>query len=325
MTILLDALGETGPFEGFVEADFAAFERKKWGSRVYTMERRAARQKLVALARAAVASRDGGLRNLEVGASDDAPSVANGRKVDAVWAYLTREKALRDALASRLSRTDLADTSALFDIVIEHQHASLLFRLDHDTVRIELHLSPRARVDRSNAATKLGYREDRDALVELSQALPSGARIGFEDDLKAGEALDEPTVAGFAESFGSSTEPFVVRVEWSSEEAQRAAAGFVEQAAEAASALGPILGHLAWSRDNDFAKVGVSEALTKAEKKLKKASPGQGLAPGTRVTILSGLFAGRTGYFSEVDAKGNAKVMVGPVSVSVPAADIKAG
>ena len=38
---------------------------------------------------------------------------------------------------------------------------------------------------------------------------------------------------------------------------------------------------------------------------------------------MSGLFAGRSGYLAELDAKGRAKVMVGPVSVSVDAKDLK--
>ncbi|MEL6186607.1 MAG: hypothetical protein AAFU79_18465, partial [Myxococcota bacterium] len=87
--------------------------------------------------------------------------------------------------------------------------------------------------------------------------------------------------------------------------------------------------HLAWAPDNDFAKVAVEKTVKKAEKKLKKGGSGSSdskvpsLEPGSRVTILSGLFAGRGGYLAEIDGKGQAKVMVGPVSVTVPATDVK--
>jgi hypothetical protein len=35
------------------------------------------------------------------------------------------------------------------------------------------------------------------------------------------------------------------------------------------------------------------------------------------------LFAGRSGYLAEIDQKGRAKVMVGPVSVNVDVKDLK--
>ena len=82
----------------------------------------------------------------------------------------------------------------------------------------------------------------------------------------------------------------------------------------------PIYRYLAWSDDNDHCKL--RESMKKTEQTKKKEQLAT-LKPGDRVTILSGLFAGRPGYLAEVSASGKAKVMVGPVSVSVDAKDLK--
>ena len=171
MAIKLDALGEAGPFNGFFAEDFDAFEKKKWASRVYTMERRAVLQKLLGLARAAREPLPD-LESYDLGTSDDAPSMVNGRKVSAGWAYITRAPEARKTLASRVAKTNLSDAASLFDIAVEHEHASLLLAVDLNQFGIELHISPKAAVDRTNAERKLGYREDREALTQLLSEIP---------------------------------------------------------------------------------------------------------------------------------------------------------
>lgn len=333
MVTTLDALGDASPFDGFVEADFDAFQRKKWGSRVYTMERREARRKAVALARAAqVDLAPEALEHLSLGASDDAPSMANQRKVEAVWAFLTRPEAERARLGSRVGRTNLSDREALFDIATEHQHASLLFRVDEQGFQLEWHLSPRAGVDRMNAARKLAYTEDRAELLRLLSELPE-AEVGFVGELRSAAEIEETEVEVWAERLQGSSQPLVVRRGWTRGEDRLLDPSFVDEVRAIASGLLAVHRHLAWAQDNDFAKVGVEKAVEKVEKKLERrgakksggsAGPSETeLSPGARVTILSGLFAGRSGYLAEPDGKGNVKVMVGPVSVSVPTSDVK--
>ncbi|MBI2375744.1 MAG: hypothetical protein HYV07_17240 [Deltaproteobacteria bacterium] len=61
------------------------------------------------------------------------------------------------------------------------------------------------------------------------------------------------------------------------------------------------------------------EAPTKTtDAPVKSGPPGVG----ERVTILTGLFNGRVGQLAELDGKGRAKVMVGPISVTVEAKDL---
>lgn len=318
----IDALGGELSFDGFSEADFAAFEPKKWGSRVYTMERRAARAKAVALARAVVERAEGD--ELLLGASDDAPSMANQRKVDSVRAYLTRPAAMQTAIASRLQTNNLSNAQALFDLALEHRHASLLFSVSQTRFTLEYHLSPLAQVDRMNFARKLEYEEDRTRVLEIFSDLEESAlRLG--STTCSAPDVDQEQLEAIATSVCHTEEPVILCQSWEASDPVLAEASFSDVLVPVGLQYLQVWKHLSWSPSNDFAKVGVDKAVAKAEKKMKRSGPPKedSLSPGVRVTILSGLFAGRAGYLAEPDGKGNVRVMVGPVSVSVPAQDIK--
>ena len=281
-------------------------------------------QKLVVLGRS-LAEIVPELPSYDFGTSDDAPSMVNNRQVRAVWLYITRPSDARTVLASRLSKMDLANTTALFDIAIEHQHACVLLALDLHRFLIEFHISPRAAVDRMNAENKLSYQEDRTALAEMLAALPEWAEAGFEGELFEANSVDSSTIEDWASRW-SDEAPFVVRLPWDRADEALETPDFIAEVQERFAEIWPIFQLLAWSRDNDFAKVGVEATVEKVEKKMRKTSvqkKASELALGARVTILSGLFAGRAGYLAESDGKGQVKVMVGPVSVSVAINDIK--
>ena len=70
----------------------------------------------------------------------------------------------------------------------------------------------------------------------------------------------------------------------------------------------------------------ISIQLQKEIKKVEQTKEKEHVASfqvGERVTIMSGLFAGRVGYLHEINDSGKAKVMVGPISVNVDAKDLK--
>lgn len=322
MDLPFDAPQESSTFAGFADADFDAFAPKKQGSMAYTLERRVVRTKLLALARG-LAPRVPSLQDWEMGVSPDAPSVANGRRVEAMWVFFTRTAADRASLRSRLSKTDLADAASLFDLSVEHQHLSFLLLIDHEGVRLEVHLSPRAKVDCLNAATKLGYDEDEKRLRDVLASLQEGATAGFISGLEKTAHVSPETVGRWRNALETPPEPWVVRVDWRREDPVVVTEALTEAMVDPASRLAEVAGHLRWSRDNDFARVAVEEALAKTERRRKKPAPAS-MAPGSRVMIHSGLFKGREGYFAETDGKGRAKVMVGPVSVSVPESDLEA-
>ena len=317
----LGAIGSGGAFEGFDEADFDAYLQKKWRSNAYTLERRRAKDRLLALTRAVASELEEELANLELGASEEAPSVANRRAVRGQWAYFTRAAPLRASLKSLLGRTDLASGASLFDISVQHQHINLRLGLDADGFRVGVEVAPKATVDRSNAQAKLAHGWARDQLHGLCRGLPGASRIGFAPDLKDALTVSAEDVAALAARFQPTDPEFVVEAPIARDDDVLRERAFVGTAAAYVAHFLPIYRFFAWDRDNDHTQV---RDRVEKQKKAKKEAEASALQPGTRVVILSGLFSGRAGYLQDVDNKGRAKVMVGPVSVTIDLKDLKA-
>lgn len=311
------AVSSGGDFKGFEPADFDAYQQKKWGSNAYTLERRRAKDRLLALARAAAKDLDQALDGLELSGSDEAPSMANGRKVSAQLAYFCRVASERAALKTLLQKTDLASGASLFDIAQEHQHLIVYLRLDQAGLSVGLALAGKARVDRDNAAKKLREKWARDKLVELCRSLPFGSTIGPEGERLDALALQEPALEPWVEMFEKSDRAFAVEVQVPRTEEILAAEALIGTVTDHLEAFLPVYRFLAWSRENDVSHV--KEAIQVQKKKIEDR---KAYEAGDRVTILSGLFAGRGGYVSEV-AKGKVKVMIGPVAVTVDVKDLK--
>ena len=314
----LGAIGSGGDFSGFEDADFDAYLKKKWSSNAYTLARRQAKDRLLALVRAAQTDLEEELSSFELGASDEAPSVANGRKVKAQWVFFTRVSSERAALKTLLNRTDLSAGAGLFDIAVQHQHACVQLRLDADGLSVGIEIAGKASVDRDNAAKKLDHKWARDKVLELAKGLPNGTQIGLGASLVAALDLSEDDVAAWPEAFSKGSDSFVAETLVGRDEEALGTNALIGTVVEQLAGFLPLLEFLMWSRENDHTQV--KDAIK--EKKKVQEERAQSLEPGTRVTILSGLFSGRGGYVAEVQ-KGKAKVMVGPVSVTVDVKDLK--
>jgi hypothetical protein len=317
----LGAFGSGGTFTGFLPADFGAYEKKKWTSNAYTLARRGAKDRLLALGRAIQEELSEELGALEMGASDEAPSVANGRKVTAQWVFFTRDAKARAALKPFLSRTDLTAGAALFDISVQHQHVCLTLKLDNDGLAVNVELAGKATVDRDNVKAKLSMEEGVKGLLELAHNLPGGTALGFEGRLVSGLDLDASHIASFVEGLAGE-DTFVVEALIPKDEEALGTEAFIGTAVEYVAELLPALHFFAWTEENNYARLGVTLAQEKKKAKEKEQATLPEIQPGSRVIILSGLFQGRPGYLAEIE-KGKAKVMVGPVSVTVDAKDIR--
>ncbi len=314
----LGAIGSGGAFSGFEPSDFDAYEKKKWSSNAYTLQRRTAKDKLLALVRAIAEELSDELTRFEVGASEEAPSVANGRKVQAQWVFFTRGAAERKTLEPHLAKTDLMSGASLFDISVQHQHACLMLRIDQAGFAVGVEIATKAKVDRDNVSEKLKTDYAKQDLIGLCKELPGEAVIGFAGDTVTAIDLSDVQIGSWLPAFGAAQQPFLAEVLVPRDEEILGSEGLIGTASEYVSQFLPIFSFLAWSPDNDHTKV---EAVLEQEKVAqKKAAPG--LRAGDRVVMMAGLFAGRAGYIAEID-KGKAKVMVGPVSVSVDVKDLK--
>jgi hypothetical protein len=312
-----DLASSGGPFGGFSEADFRAYEEKKWTSNKFTIERRGAKDKVVALVRAVHAELADPLAGLELHASDPEPNVRNERRVEAQLAYFVRGEQDQQAIRSLVNTTQLSAPGALFDIALHHQHACVLVRLDLEGLRLGVLVAPRAKVDRDNVVEKLKQAWARERVVELASTLPEGARLSFSGEHVESAALGVADVERLAAALlaGADMQLSVLVPRATPGLAGPDAIGLV---ARTLAPFVPVYRFLAWSRDNEHAHV--KETIKKTtEARAKQAIP---FKQGDRITILAGLFTGRQGYLEEIDAKGRAKVMVGPISVTVEVKDL---
>lgn len=300
---------------GLEARDFDAFVRKKWKSNAYTLERRTARDKLLIWARHAQQTYGALTEGLELTHTEDVPSVSNGREVRSLRVYWVRPAPLRAGL-KELLQTDLA-AGTLFQIAVHQQHAHVGLEIAEDGLSVRLSIPPGARVDRSNLEQKLALDWIPEEWPELVAGLPDEARFGLEGETRPIHAWDPAELATLAGGLARGPDFGV----WWTLGREEASAADGELFIEPLAACLRLHRFFAWSKDNDHSPLEVA-----VEKQLEAAverSPG--FSPGDRVTILGGLFAGRAGYLAEVDAKGKAKVMVGPISVSVPVDELKEG
>jgi hypothetical protein len=317
----MDTASSGGPFDGFAASDFDAYDQKKWTSKKYNLERRRAKDKLLALARGAREKLQDELGNLDLHATDESPGVSNGHKVEAQHAFYVRNAEDQRAIRALVNTTNLQAGAALFDIGLMHQHACLVIGIDFGGLRFGLEIAGRAKVDRDNAGEKLKQAWARERLVELSRGLPARAEVGFEQDAHDAAALKAGSVEPWVDRFSKTQDSFRAQHAIARSDPRLANASAIALAEESLRAYVPLFRFLAWARDNEHKQV--KEAIKKTvDERQKKAAPA--FQAGDRVTILTGLFAGRGGYLSEIDAKGRAKVMVGPVSVTVEVKDLKA-
>ena len=318
----LGAIGSGGPFVGFRDEDFDAYQRKKWRSNAYTLARREAKDRILALTRAIEEELQEELTDLELGATEEAPSVANGRQVKAQFVFFTRHSDARTGLKRFLNKTDLMSGANLFDIAVHHQHACLILRLDDSGLAVGVEIASKATVDLENAGKKLSYQDGRADLLELLKALPNDSRLLWKGAATpAIDVTDEQLVDVQGALTGAGDGVVIEALLPRDEEILRTDAliGTIE---ELLAAYIPLYRFLAWSPENDYAGVKV-EIKRQKKKQAKQPKESVALTAGARVTILSGLFSGRAGYVSEVE-RGKVKVMVGPVAVTVDAKDIKA-
>lgn len=308
-----------GPFEGFEAADFRAYEPQKQGSMKYNLERRKTKDKLLALARAVQASLEGDLTGLELHASDETPSVKNGKKVEHQLAVFLRDADDQRALRALTNSTNLQAGVAVFDIALEHLHACLELRVDTRGVSVGVEIAGRAKADRDNVVEKLKQSWAQGRVLELVKELPGPAKIGIEGALVDAEALTLADVESWSAAM-SSPKALSALTLVAVDDVVALGPTAIESLGSLLRAYLPLYRFLAWAKDNEHAQV--KEQIKKTtEQRQKKAVA---FSPGDRVTILTGLFAGRAGYIAEIDAKSSkAKVMVGPVSLSIESKDLK--
>lgn len=303
-------------FTGLLDADFDAYQPRKWQSHLYNRERLEVKQKLLALANELgdIAGTDG--QPLAAEASVEHPALWNHKKVEAQHLFFTRGEAARKELELLIDKG--RSLAALIDDPTPHRkHALLALTIDHERVEMAIKLHADARVDRQNLERKCADFFQRERLLYLLRSLPEGCRAGVVGGttLAPGELDDDRLRALLGEFAASSSWLFAGRSLGRGEPQARGRA-LVEALREALARLGEIYRFVAWTRENDF--LAVREQLKKAD----VARRAHGVAAGDRVRIVKGLLAGKAGVVQKVEKSGALRVRLGSMLATVDGVDV---
>jgi transcription antitermination factor NusG len=304
-------------FDGFIDRDFDAYLESKWESNVFNRERLEVKQKLQALGRLlnpALLASDGSLLECEVSAEH--PAVWNQRRVQNQYLFFSRNPSARREIDTIISR-QRSIAALIEDPSPLRNHIFLSVMIDKVQLQLGLKLHSDAAVDRENLQRKSQEFFQREKLLAPLRALPDGYAIGIagRDAIPAPRLDDEKLLRLIQELPGANSWLEVCRA-WSRQDEVVRGPSFVDVAKVELARLLPILGYIAWSRDNDF----VSMKDTLKKKEIEQRS--KGLAKNDHVRVVRGIFSGKTGVVQEIDAKGGIRVLLGTVVVKLTGGDV---
>jgi hypothetical protein len=310
-------------FAGLTDRDFDAYVPSKWKSNVYNRERLETKVRLGELAKMVapvMIAADGA--PLLVEASAEHPALWNHKQVDAQQLFFSRALAARKEIDGIIDRSRPM-TTMLDDPTPQRNHVFLGVSLEHERLSVALRLHPDAHVDRQNLERKLDDPWQREQLLALLHALPPGISIGVSGGpARPAGAVSGADLGALIVELGQPEAPgkthwLTVGRSWLRAEIIAMGAGLAEVMRAALCELLPLYHFVAWSRDNDF--VSMREQL-KHDRQQKRQ---KGLAKHDKVTIVRGMFSGRSGVIQEIDARGALKVLVGTVAVKVGADEVE--
>lgn len=299
------------PFNGFDAAAFEAFEPRKWSSNLFNMERMRVRDALRSLGTALEPALTA-TRPFAWEVTPYAPSVFNGKRVAEMVLYFTRTaeqaRAITPLLDSRIALPDQISNAGE-----HHHHVTLGVRIDAEGVETGLMVHSTAWLDVMNLLNRARSAEGAQDLVHLVRRLPEGTcfRVAPGRDIPCAEFLPEH-VRVLEDSVLN--EQFLVRVgtAFDASDDRVAAAGFTPYARGLLTALVPLWEFAAWRPASNYL------ATEKASKDAPTVTSDGSLVrfgAGAKVRLVGGLFDGRVGVVTDLDAKGACRVLVGRVTV----------
>jgi hypothetical protein len=238
-------------------ADFDAYLPERAASQSFGRPRLELKQRLMAWGRRVADRLDEMGVSVEVTASDEQPSVRNGRRVDCQRVFFWRDASSRETLERLLSfKRTLAET--LTDPAPHKDHAYLAIRLDGSSVDVSIELHPEAWVDVRNLRARLG---DVDRAIELAgalEALPEQFSIGDAIDVTARTPAQSATtddVRALLDRVESGKRALWIGWSVPRDVAIAHSELLAEQLEDAIVALGPLYKVIAWAPDNDLLRV----------------------------------------------------------------------
>jgi len=298
------------PFSGFDERSFQAFEKRKWSSNMFNMERLAVREQLRALGKL-IEGKLNGLNDLKWDVTTHTPSVFNQKSVNEIVLFFTRPDREQKAIVPLLdSRTSLPDQ--ISNAGEHHRHVTMGVRIDGTACEVGLMLYSTAWLDVMNLLNRCRVSFEKSSFVEKVNSLPKGTVVRFTPEEEV-DAVDFD--AGHVDVLEKEVlnEAFLIFAgrSFEADSGETVGGGFVDACVQVLQAMFPVWKFVAWRPEADYLEV--------ADESRRLRSAGESgtadLEVGWKVRILEGVFAGREGTITEMDHKGFVKVMIGKVVI----------
>jgi len=312
------------PFRGLDASAFEAFEPRKWSSNMFNMERMRLRDQLLSVGHGieGAVARD---RHLRWDVTPHSPSVFNAKKVSELVLYFTRSEEHQKAIAPLLdARIALPDQ--ISDAGEHHRHLHLGVRLFHEGAEAGLMCHSTAWLDVMNLLNRCRQPAEALEFVRLVRSMPAGssARVGPglevpapEFDVEHLKRLEEAVLnESFLIRFGRAMAPG---------DPALAASVFAPTLRDLLAGLLPLWDFMAWRPASNFLVAAMPNGVANLKDAPIIAHDGSiiDFGVGAKVRLVDGVFAGRTGVVSEIDARGHVRVLLGKVAVRLDARQVR--
>jgi hypothetical protein len=314
-------------FTGFDAKDFDAFEEHKWSSNRFNLERMRVREKLLALQRAYATAFEAAGVAIESSVGLDHPTILNNKRVASLALVFSRTEAQRKELARFIER-EIPLAERVSDPDPEHQHLRLGVRVHQGGVDVAFSLHRHAILDVRNLAEKVGDTWEGENLRLILDAIPEGFDLrGPAGDVHPVSELLKCRGAEMKCRLEGALQSLAIVRTFKRDDPAVADSSFAEALQDALNRLLPVYRYTAWDRENDWLSIKKLLKEDRQHQKLVKAGKAADVAlhlkKGDRVQVTAGLFSGKQGSVTDIDARGRLKVFLGKLSVTLTEKEVK--
>ena len=305
-------------FSGFTPENFDAFAQEKWASHAYNRERLEVKLSLTSLGKACEPDILQTLPDLEMGLTEERPSIFNQHKVRAQSVYFLRNEVARQEIGVILDK-GASIAQHVSDPALHHRHINLAVRIGLGGLEAGLWLHPNARIDWKNVVERCSSHWERDNLNDELKTLPETVVYRQErDQFAAGKAVREVDCEELLHGFSAGSAPIFFGEIIDRGDPVLASPDLVGRLSALFAGLLDLYSFISWRRDNDFHAIKdvLKEQKEQAQRQFRDVKPGD------EVRVLKGLAVGRLGVVEELERKGVVKVRLGTIVISLKAEEL---
>ena len=299
-------------FSGFVESDFASYEKEKWSSHRFNRERLVSKQKLSSLGKSIENFLEDKNLKLTSDINSHIPSFWNGNRVKSQWLYFKRNQNDEKRLSIHLEK-EISLADRVKDPAEHHRHVILFVNLVSDGISVGVGLHKHAVIDFKNILSKQNNLWEREQLEHLLSLIGPGFRFLFGD-------VDLPAPEAGLKQVQSALQSLTIDQDWVRWQKYYPANKAIVAGKELQSLLVediaemlPVFSYILWTQGNDHISLKEKIEVERVNKKRSHII----FRKGDRVLLTRGLFKGKRGVVQAINKKGEVSVIIGTITIQV--------